>query len=87
MDSASAAAVWNFITGLVLAMFGLMFRGYSDKLVSLEDKIQSTREEVARDHITRKEYRADADKLLARVDAGFDRVEAKLDELRKERKL
>jgi hypothetical protein len=40
--------------------------------------LNRTREEIARDHITRSEFRADMKELLER----FDRIEAKLDTLR-----
>jgi hypothetical protein len=45
--------------------------------------LNKTREEVARDHITRAEVRADMEKLLNHVDTRFNRLEVKLDELRK----
>jgi hypothetical protein len=82
MDGLSASAIWNFVTGLVLAVFTVFFKGYNDKLVALEVKLQDTR-----DHITRAEYKSDADKLLARIDAGFDKLDLKLEQLRKEHKL
>lgn len=87
MDGLSASAIWNFVTGLVLAVFTVFFKGYNDKLVALEVKLQDTREEIARDHVTRAEYKADADKLLARIDAGFDKLDHKLEQLRKEHRL
>jgi hypothetical protein len=40
--------------------------------------LNRTREEVARDHITRSEFRADMQQLLDR----FDRLERKIDNLR-----
>jgi hypothetical protein len=40
--------------------------------------LNKTREEVARDHITRTEFRADVQQLLDR----FDRIERKIDNLK-----
>jgi tetrahydromethanopterin S-methyltransferase subunit G len=40
--------------------------------------LNRTREEVARDHITRTEFRADMQQLMDR----FDRIERKIDNLR-----
>lgn len=87
MDGLSASAIWNFVTGLVLAVFTVLFKGYNDKLVALEVKLQATREEIARDHITRAEYRKDVEAIGNRIDAGFDKLDHKLEQLRKEHKL
>lgn len=80
MDDA-ISGIWNLITGLFLAVFSFAIKSYSDKVLRLEGKLQATREEIARDHITRAEYRADMDKLVQRMDAGFTKLEAKLDSL------
>ena len=44
--------------------------------------LNKTREEVARDHITRAEFRADVQQLLDR----FDRIERKLDTIATDRR-
>ena len=41
--------------------------------------LNKTREEIARDHITRAEVRADLERIMERFDAGFERLEAKID--------
>jgi hypothetical protein len=41
---------------------------------------------VARDHITRAEVHRDMEKIMERFDAGIARLEAKIDDLRKEQK-
>lgn len=43
--------------------------------------LNKTREEVARDHITRAEVRADMAKLVEHVDNRFNRLELKIDQL------
>ena len=45
--------------------------------------LNKTREEVARDHITRAEVHRDMEKIMERFDAGINRLEAKIDELGK----
>jgi len=73
--------IWNVIlTGLV----GLMGYVMKDKFAELQRLgvlLNRTREEVARDHITRSEFRADMQQLLDR----FDRIEEKIDRLNMER--
>lgn len=41
--------------------------------------LNKTREEVARDHVTRAEVRADMAKIVEHVDSRFDRLEQRLD--------
>lgn len=48
--------------------------------------LNKTREEVARDHITRAEVHRDMEKIMERFDAGIGRLETKIDELRREQK-
>lgn len=43
--------------------------------------LNKTREEVARDHITRAEVRADMAKVVEHVDNRFNRLEMKIDQL------
>jgi len=45
--------------------------------------LNKTREEIARDLITRAEVRQDLEKIMERFDAGFERLEAKIDQLAK----
>ncbi len=45
--------------------------------------LNRTREEVARDHITRVEYSRDLEKLGDRFEAAFLRLEGKIDEINK----
>lgn len=60
-----------------------MLKTKFDELDRLGILLNKTREEVARDHITRAEVRADMEKLLNHVDSRFNRLEVKLDELRR----
>jgi len=45
--------------------------------------LNRTREEVAREHVTRREVDDRFDKFVSHVDQRFNRLEAKLDEIRK----
>jgi hypothetical protein len=75
--------VWNVVlTGLV-AVMGFLFKGKFDELDRVADLLNKTREEVARDHITRAEYKGDLEKIMDRFDAGVLRLEAKIDEVAK----
>ena len=75
--------VWNIVLSGIVAGMGFMLKSKFEELDRLGILLNKTREEVARDHITRAEVRADMEKLLNHVDTRFNRIEAKLDELRK----
>lgn len=59
-----------------------MLKGKFDELARLNILLNRTREEIAREHITRKEVDDRIEKFVAHVDQRFNRLEAKLDEIR-----
>ena len=63
----------------IVAIMGMMLKGKFDELNRLSILLNRTREEVAREHITRAEVRQDLDKIREHFDDGFRRLEAKLD--------
>jgi hypothetical protein len=75
--------LWNIVLSAIVAVMGFMLKGKFEELDRLGILLNKTREEVARDHITRAEVRADMEKLLNHVDSRFNRLEVKLDELRR----
>ena len=70
--------LWNAALSAIVAVMGFLLKGRFDELDRLSILLNKTREEVARDHITRSEFRADMQQLLDR----FDRIERKIDNLR-----
>lgn len=70
--------LWNAALSAIVAVMGFMLKSKFDELDRLGILLNRTREEVARDHITRNEFRADMQQLLDR----FDRLERKIDNLR-----
>jgi len=70
--------VWNIVLTAIVALLGFVLKEKFAELNRLGILLNRTREEVARDHITRTEFRADMQQLLDR----FDRIERKLDGLR-----
>jgi hypothetical protein len=75
--------IWNVILSAIVAAMGFMLKGRFDELDRLGILMNRTREEVARDHITRAEYSRDMEKLGERFDAGILRLEAKIDGITK----
>jgi hypothetical protein len=70
--------LWNAGLSAIVAVMGFLFKGKFDELDRLSILLNKTREEVARDHITRSEFRADMQQLMDR----FDRLERKIDNLK-----
>lgn len=71
--------LWNVALSAIVAIMGMLLKGKFDELNRLSILLNRTREEVARDHITRAEVRQDLDKIREHFDDGFRRLEAKLD--------
>jgi hypothetical protein len=75
--------IWNIVLSAIVAGMGLLLKGKFDELARLGILMNKTREEIARDHITRAEYSRDLDKLGDRFDAAVLRLENKIDGLTK----
>lgn len=75
--------VWNIVLSGIVAVMGFLLKGKLDELSRVGILLNKTREEIARDHVTRAEMNTTVDKLGERFDTAFKRLEDKLDELRK----
>ena len=69
--------VWNMVLTGIVAILGFVVKEKFAELQRLGILLNRTREEVAREHVTRAEVRADAQMLLDRL----DRLEQKIDRL------
>ena len=70
--------VWNIVLTAIVALLGFVVKEKFAELSRISILLNRTREEVARDHLTRAEFRADMAQLMDR----FDRIERKIDSLR-----
>ena len=75
--------VWNLITSFLVGLVMFMLKQASDEQKRIQILLNRTREEIARDHITRAEVRQDLEKIMERFDSGLERLEAKIDALAK----
>ena len=73
--------VWNLVTSFFVALVMFMIKMNHDEQKRIQILLNRTREEIARDHITRAEVRADLEKIMERFDTGFERLESKIDAL------
>ena len=72
--------IWNAV---LTAFTGLLMYNYKtkmDEVNRLSILLNRTREEVARDHITRAEVDSKVEKIVEHVDARFNRLEYKIDQ-------
>ena len=70
--------IWNVVLTAIVALLGFTVKEKFAEIGRISILLNRTREEVARDHITRSEFRADMQQLMDR----FDRIERKLDAMR-----
>ncbi len=75
--------IWNVVLTAIVGVLAFLLKSKFDELNRLGILLNKTREEVARDHVTRREVDDRFDKFLSHVDQRFNRLEAKLDEIRK----
>jgi hypothetical protein len=75
--------VWNVVLTAIVGLMGFLLKSKFDELGRISILLNRTREEVARDHITRKEVDDRVEKLVVHMDQRFNRIEQKLDDMRK----
>ena len=68
---------WSGLLTVFITVLGYIVNEKFNKLKELEDKLTATRVEVAREHITREEVT----RITDHIDARFNRLEAKIDQL------
>lgn len=69
--------LWNVVLSAIVAVLIFLIKGKFEELQRISILLNKTREEVARDHITRTEFRSDMQQLMDR----FDRLERKIDRI------
>ena len=75
MDMTVILAAWNLLVTMLLAVCGFVIKEKSAELHRLGVLLNRTREEIARDNVTQ----AEMDKIVAHIDARFDKLNDKID--------
>ena len=75
--------VWNVVLTATVGLMGFLLKSKFDELGRISILLNRTREEVARSHITRREVDDRVEKLVVHMDQRFNRIEQKLDDMRK----
>lgn len=66
---------------IIVGIMGYVLKDKFAEIQRLGILLNKTREEVAREHITRAEVKADLQAIRQHFDDGFERLEAKIDKL------
>jgi len=69
--------LWNSLLSCLLALFAWIIREKSEELQRIQILLNRTREEIAKEYVTKPEVHADINRVLDRL----DRLDAKLDRL------
>ena len=72
--------IWNLVLSGVLTIIGYMLKEKSDEVKRIEILLNKTREEVAKEYVTKVDVHLDINRVLDRL----DRMEQKLDMVIKE---
>lgn len=78
--------LWNMALSVIVGIMGFIVKEKFAEVQRLGILLNRTREEVARDHITRAEVKADLQAIRDHFDDGFQRLEAKIDKLTSQNK-
>jgi hypothetical protein len=69
--------IWNAILSVGISVAGFFLKSMYDEIKRLQVLINKTREEIAKDYVTRTQLDADINRIFDRL----DRLEAKIDRL------
>lgn len=75
-----AHVIWNILITVVLAPLGFLIRNVLSEQKRLDILVNKTREEVAKDYVTRQEIEQDFERLMRkieRIDEKIDRLQSK----------
>lgn len=73
----SIISVWNILLTIVLAIVGWTAKEKSDEIQRLSILLNKTREEIAGNNVTQ----AEVDKIMEHIDARFNKLEDKINQL------
>ena len=67
--------IWNVVLTAIVGIMGFVIKDKFNEVNRISILLNKTREEVARDYITKTEVRSDMQQIIDR----FDKLEAKID--------
>jgi len=74
--------IWNAVLSVGVSVVGFILKSVFDELKRLQVLINKTREEIAKEYVTKTQLDADINRIFDRL----DRLEAKIDRLMEQHK-
>lgn len=74
--------VWNIVLSFISALIMFWIKLSTDEMKRIQILVNRTREEIAREYVTKAEVHNDIDRVLDRI----DRLEKKIDDFMKEQR-
>ena len=69
--------LWSAALSAVMALIGWILKGHADEVKRLQILLNRTREDMARDYVTRADMHTDMNRVISRL----DNLDKKIDEL------
>ena len=69
--------IWNVILTVAISAVGFIVKNSFDEIKRVQILLNRTREEIAKEYVTKSEVHADINRVMDRL----DRLEAKIDQL------
>lgn len=61
--------IWNLVLSAAIGAVSWVLKGYADELQRISILLNKTREETARDYVTKTDVQASVNMLIARIDS------------------
>lgn len=74
--------IWNIVLSFVSGLILFWIKMSSDEMKRIQILLNRTREEIAKEYVTKSDVHSDINRVIARL----DRLDAKLDEFMKEQR-
>jgi hypothetical protein len=75
--------LWNFVLSGALGLIGWVLKNHVEELKRLQILLNRTREEIARDYVTKTDMHTDMNRVIARLDNLDNKIDALLRSLAK----
>ena len=69
--------LWNLIMTIIILPLGFLIRNVLSEQKRLDILVNKTREEIAKDYVTREQIEADFDKLMASINKIDEKLQSK----------
>lgn len=73
----NAEMLWSLGLSAVLGLVSWILKGHADEVTRLQILLNRTREEMAKEYVTKAEVHADINRIIARI----DNLDAKIDRI------